>query len=116
VFRTAAARPRKDGETMTNPRTIEVALPDCLQMNEDDIGVLRTTFETIITLASGGSGGAEQHLARMRQEEWAVNWGLTWIARARRGSAYEEAIGGTKQEVLTQLGRLTSLHEVEGTP
>ncbi len=101
---------------MTNPRTIEVALPDCLKVSEDDIGVLRTTFETIITLASGGCEGPDRHLEEMRDQKWDVSWDLTWIARARRGSTYEEVTGKSKQMVLAKLGRLTSLHEVEGTP
>ena len=45
-----------------------------------------------------------------------MNWGLTWIARAHRGSDYEEATGTTLLEVLAQLDCLTSLHEVEGCP
>jgi hypothetical protein len=101
---------------MTEPRTIEVALPDCLDMAPDDLDVLRTTFQTIMTLVSGGCDGAEGYLRRMQNERWTVNWGLTWIARARREASYEEATGRTKQEVLAQLARLTSLHEVEGTP
>lgn len=101
---------------MTQPRTIEVALPDCLAMSDDDLDVLRTTFQTIITLVSGGCDGAEEHLQHMRDQSWSVRWGLTWIARARRDASYEEATGATKQEVLAQLRRLTSLHEIEGCP
>lgn len=101
---------------MSPPRTIEVTLPASLDMAPDDLDVLRTTFQTIITLVSGGCDGAEHHLHRMQNQRWTVNWGLTWIARARRDAAYEEATGATKQDVLAQLDRLTSLHEVEGTP
>jgi hypothetical protein len=101
---------------MTEPRTIEVALPDCLAMSADDLDVLRTTFQTIITLVSGGCDGADEHLQHMRDQGWTVGCGLTWIARARRDASYEEATGATKQEVLAQLRRLTSLHEIEGCP
>jgi hypothetical protein len=101
---------------MNQPRTIEVALPDCLQMSPDDLDVLRATFQTIISLASGGCDGADDHLQHMQDQRWTVNWGLTWIARARRDATYEEATGASKQEVLAQLRRLTSLHEVEGCP
>jgi len=101
---------------MTPPRTIQVEIPPGLEISPDDLGVLRTTFETIITLASGGCGGPDRHLQRLRDGQWAVSWGLTWIARARRGGIYEEATGATKQEVLAQLDRLASLHEVEGCP
>jgi hypothetical protein len=101
---------------MSAPRTITVEIPACLDLPDDDEQVLRTTLETIITLVSGGCGGSDAHLRHLRENDWEVNWGLTWIARARRGSAYEEATGATKQEVLAQLDRLTGLHEVEGTP
>ncbi|MDY0110834.1 MAG: hypothetical protein RBT60_12970 [Candidatus Krumholzibacteria bacterium] len=101
---------------MSHSRTIEVALPDCLEMSADDLNVLSTTLQTIITLMSGGCDGAEAHLQRMHDQRWTVEWGLTWIARARRDGSYEEATGPTKQETLARLGRLTSLHEVEGCP
>ncbi|HOX24840.1 MAG TPA: hypothetical protein PLL30_03630 [Candidatus Krumholzibacteria bacterium] len=97
-------------------RTIEVELPDCLAMAPDDIEVLRTTFQTIITLASGGCDGPDEHLRAMRDQQWAVHWRLTWVAQARRDSQFEEAKGETKQQALAQLRRLTSLHEIEGTP
>ncbi len=101
---------------MNRPRSIEIPLPDCLDMAADDLDALRTTFQTIITLVSGGCDGAEHHLRRMQNQRWDVRWGLTWIARARRDTTYEEATGATKQDVLAQLDRLVSLHEVEGTP
>jgi hypothetical protein len=69
-----------------------------------------------MTLVSGGCGGPDEHLQRLHDGNWDVSWGLTWIARARRDGSYEEATGASKQEVLAQLARLTSLHEVEGTP
>ena len=101
---------------MNRTHVIEVELPDGVDIADDDIDVLRTTFQTIITLAAGGCGRSDPHLTRMRDNQWAVNWGLTWIARAPRGSDYEEATGTTLLEVLAQLDCLTSLHEVEGCP
>ena len=101
---------------MAEPRTINIELPECLNLPDDDLAVLRTTFETVITLVSGGCGGSDQHLQRLRDGKWDVSWDLTWIARARRNGVYEEATGGSKAEVLAQLDRLASLHEVEGTP
>ena len=101
---------------MNEPRTITVEIPSCLDLPDDDLQVLRTTMETIITLVSGGCGGAERHLQHLRDGRWDVSWGLTWIARARKDGTYEEATGATKQEVLAQLDRLAGLHEVEGTP
>ncbi len=85
-------------------------------MAPDDLDVLRTTLETIITLAGGDSCGPDPSLQSMRDEGWEVNWGLTWIARARRDGTYEEATGETREEVLARLARLARLHEVEGTP
>ena len=101
---------------MDTPRTIKVEIPACLDLPEDDLQVLRTTFETIMTLVSGGCGGPDDHLRRLRDGGWDVSWDLTWIARARRDGTYEEATGASKPEVLAQLERLTRLHEVEGTP
>jgi len=101
---------------MAAPRTITVTLPDCLTMAPDDLDVLRTTLQTVITLASADACGPDERLRAMQAEGWEVNWGLTWIARARRAGTYEEATGATKDEVLTRLERLVRLREVEGTP
>jgi len=101
---------------MTSPRTITVELPDCMAMSPDDLDVLRTTLQTIITLASGDSCGPDPNLATMLDQGWSVNWGLAWIAHARRDSVYEKATGATKSEVMARLAHLSRLHEVEGTP
>jgi len=101
---------------MSNPRTITVNLPDCMVMSDDDMHVLRTTLQTIITLSSGDSRGPDTNLTAMRKDGWTVNWDLTWIARARRDGVYEEATAETKDQVMEQLARLVRLHEVEGTP
>ena len=100
---------------MSTPRTITIEVPDCIDLSPDDLDVLRTTCETIITMASGGCA-ATADLAAMREQGWAVTWGLTWIARARRQGLYEEAVGTTKDEVMARLARAVRLHEVEGTP
>ncbi len=52
----------------------------------------------------------------MRDEGWAVTWGLTWIAQARRGEVYEEGKGATKEEALVKLQQMTRLHVVDGCP
>lgn len=101
---------------MSNPRTITVTLPDCMVMSDDDMNVLHTTLQTIITLASGDSCGPDPNLTSLMKDGWTVNWDLTWIAQARRDGAVEEATGETKDQVLERLARLVRLHEVEGTP
>lgn len=101
---------------MADPRTITVTLPDCSTMAADDLDVLRTTLQTIITLAGADACGTDPHLQAMRDGGWEVNWDLTWIARARRAGTYEEATGATRDEVLARLERMVRLYEVEGTP
>ena len=100
---------------MATPRTITIAVPDCVDLSPEDLDVLCTTCETIITMASGGCAVTDD-LAAMREQGWDVTWGLAWIARARREGLYEEALGTTKGEVMARLARSVRLHEVEGTP
>lgn len=95
---------------------LKVHLPPHLQAAADDLEVLRTTFQTIITLTSECQGGVNPDLRCLQDKGWQVGWGLTWIARASKGKQYEEATAGTKEEALAQLRQLVGLHDVEGCP
>ena len=55
-------------------------------------------------------------LRQMQAEGWNVDWGLTWIAKAKRGDVYEEVTGATKEEALDRLRQMTRLHVVDGCP
>ena len=101
---------------MSGNHIIEVSLPAGLAASPEDLEVLRTTFQTIVTLARECGGVRSEPLRSLADEGWAVGWGLTWIARAKRGDAYEEATGATKEEAVARLLQLTRLHVVDGCP
>jgi len=101
---------------MMETRSIEVELPAELTGSEDDLEVLRVTFQTIVTLARECGGDAETELHRMQDDGWTVHWGLTWIANAKRGNVSEEVTGSTKEDAILQLSQMSRLHEVEGCP
>ena len=101
---------------MPDDSTIQVRLPAGMQATPEDLEVLRTTFQTIVTLTRECGCSYHQALQAMRDEGWAVTWGLTWIAQARRGDVYEEGTGATKEEALVQLQQMTRLHVVDGCP
>jgi hypothetical protein len=101
---------------MDEPRRIEVSLPGSASIREDDLEVLRTTLQTIVTLSLECRDEPCESARLLHRDGWDVRWGLTWIARARRGGVTEEATGATREEVLQRLQQLTSLHEVDGCP
>ncbi len=101
---------------MSGANIIEVRLPAGMPASPEDLEVLRTTFQTIVTLTRECGCDQGSHLQSMRAEGWDVSWGLTWIAKARRGDVYEEATGATKDEALGLLQQLTRLHVVDGCP
>lgn len=101
---------------MLETHTMEVELPEELTSCADDIEVLRTTFQTIVTLARECGGDAESELHRMQDDGWSVHWGLTWVAEAKRGNVTEKVTGPTKEEAILRLSQMQRLHDVEGCP
>ena len=101
---------------MRETMSIDVRLPDGLDCCPDDLEVLRTTFQTIISLASRG-GDASGGVARdLRAAGWDVSWNLTWQASARRGKDWEEVTGRTREEALDRLREAVGLHDSDGCP
>lgn len=101
---------------MAADNVIEVHLPPDMPATAQDLDVLRTTFQTIVTLTRECGCGANAHLRQMQAEGWNVDWGLTWLAKAKRGDVYEEVTGATKEEALDRLRQMTRLHVVDGCP
>ena len=101
---------------MSEGHFIKVQLPPDLKASADDLEVLRTTFQTIITLTSECQAGANPDLRCLEDRGWEVSWGLTWVARANHGKQFEEVTAATKDKAIALLRRHVGLHEVEGCP
>ncbi len=101
---------------MPADNVIEVRLPAGMTATPDDLEVLRTTFQTIVTLTRECGCDYNRALLAMQAEGWVVHTGLTWLAKAKRGDVYEEATGPTKEEALASLMQLTRLHVSDGCP
>lgn len=89
-------------------RTLEVPIPESIPVDALDMELLTATFQALVALRCE-KGAAWRDLAlRLKEDGWAVQWDLTWRARAKRGEDYEEATGATLEEALsgvTQLAR-----------
>ena len=101
---------------MSETCSIQVELPDDLAASADNLEVLRTVFQTIITLSREGGSRTNPDLQAMLGGDWEVRCGLTWSATAQRGKEFETATGNTKEEALSQLRQMTCLHEMDGCP
>ena len=101
---------------MSEKCSIQIELPDDLEASADNLEVLRTVFQTIITLSRECGSKSNQELQAMLTDDWQVHCGLTWSASAQRGKEFETATGKTKEEALTHLRQMTCLHEMDGCP
>jgi hypothetical protein len=101
---------------MSETCSIQVELPDDLAASADNLEVLRTVFQTIITLSRECGNRSNPELQAMLAGDWEVHCGLTWSATAQRGKEFETATGNTKEEALAQLRQMTCLHEMDGCP
>lgn len=101
---------------MTETCSIKIELPDDLEASADNLEVLRTVFQTIITLSRECGNKSNQDLQTMLAADWKVHCGLTWSATAERGKQFETATGKTKEEAFDQLRQMTCLQEIDGCP
>ena len=101
---------------MSETCSIKIELPDDLEASADNLEVLRTIFQTIITLSRECGNKSNPELQAMLEGDWKVRCGLTWSATAERGKVSEKATGPTKEEALAKLRQMTCLHEFDGCP
>lgn len=97
-------------------RTLEVPLPESIEVSNADLPLLVATFQALVALRCEKSQKWESLLRQLREDGWAVRWGLSWRAEAKRGDDYEEATGATLDEALAGVAQLVSLDMVGGTP
>ncbi len=101
---------------MSETCSIKIELPDDLASSPDNLEVLRTVFQTIITLSRECGSCSNPHHQAMVDGNWKVHSGLTWSATAERGKDFETATGLTKEDALAKLRQMTRLHEMDGCP
>jgi hypothetical protein len=95
---------------------IEIPLPDGIEPTSMDRELLKATFQAIVTLRYECKAEREACLKKLESDGWAVNWGLTWVAEARRGEVYEQAAGKTVETALAELYQMTRLNMLSGCP
>ncbi|MCC6129915.1 MAG: hypothetical protein IT186_08290 [Acidobacteria bacterium] len=91
---------------MRPKRTLEVPIPDQVEVTASDLELLKATFQALVTLRAEKSPAWERLVSQMEADGWKVRWGLTWRAEAKRGEDYEEATGTTLEEALSSVAQL----------
>jgi len=101
---------------MSETCSIKIELPEDLTPSPENLEVLRTVFQSIITLTRECGNCSNPDMQAMVDKGWKVNSGLTWSATAERGKEFEKTTGPTKEEALARLRQMTRLHEMDGCP
>jgi hypothetical protein len=97
-------------------RTLEVPIPDRVEMSPGDLELLKATFQALVALRAEKNPAWEGLVRQMESDGWKVQWGLTWRAEAKRGEDYEEATGTTLEEALSGVAQLVMTDMVGHTP
>lgn len=95
---------------------IEVPLPEGIKAQDVDLDLLNAIFRAIVTLRFEEFPERENVQGQIEKDGWDVNWGLTWVAEAKRGQTFEFAIGKTTEEALKKLYHNTQLARQECCP
>lgn len=91
---------------MLTKRTLEVPLPEKMELGGADRELLVATFQALVALRCERDRRWEMFQKQLEDDGWKVRWGLTWRAEAKRGDDYEEATGATLDEALSGLAQL----------
>ncbi|HUM01401.1 MAG TPA: hypothetical protein VL084_03885 [Thermoanaerobaculia bacterium] len=91
---------------MLTRRTLEVPLPERMELGVADRELLVATFQALIALRCEKDRRWEMFQKQLEDDGWKVRWGLTWRAEAKRGDDYEEATGATLDEALSGVAQL----------
>jgi hypothetical protein len=99
---------------MARERAIKVTLPEGTEPTPEDLELLDTTAQAIMSLRYEGRREREETLLRLEAEGWQVRCRLGWIAEARRGRECERAFAGTRDQALAELHTLTAMDTPAG--
>jgi hypothetical protein len=99
---------------MASKRVIEVELPEGAEPTPEELEMLETTVQALVSLRREGRGELEQALQQLEADGWSVHCRLGWIAEARRGRDFEQAFGVTRDRAVAELHTLTALDTLAG--
>ena len=94
---------------MQSRRTLEIPLPEKMELNGADRELLVATFQALVALRCERDRRWEMLQKQLEDDGWKVRWGLTWRAEAKRGNDYEEATGATLDEAVAGVAQLVRL-------
>ena len=97
-------------------RTLEIPLPDKMELGGAERELLVATFQALVALRCERDRRWEMLQKQLEDDGWKVKWGLAWRAEAKRGVDYEEATGTTLEEALSGVAQLARADMVGHVP
>ncbi len=99
---------------MAGKRVIEVPLPEGAEPTAEDLELLETALQAIVSLRHERRSELQETLRALESDGWSVHCRVGWIAEGRRGREFEQAFGPTRDRALAELHTLTAMDEREG--
>lgn len=97
-------------------QTVEIPLPESLELTGGDLELLKATFQALVALRCEKGREWEGPLRQLKEDGWNVSWNLAWRVQARRGEDYEEATAPTLREALEGVTQLVLLDTAGRAP
>jgi hypothetical protein len=101
---------------MAGNQVIEVRLPDGAEPTREDLDLLRSIVDAIVTFRFRPDHPGEEAERTLVGEGWTVRTRLAWAAEARKGSECEQVSGATQAEALRHLLQLVRADRVLSAP
>ena len=101
---------------MQTSRIVTVKLPDGFDPSPEDLELLEAALHAVAALPCQLGRTCEATERALIADGWSVRTRLLWVAEARRGHDYEQAVAPTRDEALAQLENLTRIDAVTGVP
>jgi hypothetical protein len=95
---------------------IHVSLPESAEPTPEDIELLRSVFDAIVSLRFGHGRSGERVVQALRADGWQVRSRLGWVADARKGGECEEVTGVSQSDALAHLEQLIRADRVISAP
>lgn len=97
-------------------QVLELTLPEGINLSATDMEIMSSLLQVLITMRFENGHQKRTLLQTIEKSGWNVKLGVSWVAEARRGQDFEQAIGKSPVSALCCLHSHTQMAKLEGCP